>query len=407
VPEQAAGRDGVTPILRPRRLAEKSLPGHNRRHNRSLVLQHLFHRGAMSRADLARESGLTRVTIGELVAELQSDGLVRELGPRPGARPGKPATLIAVDVDATGIVAIDLSPDDRVVGAVLNLRGEVLHRAAQPLAGAGGEAAVEAVLALAAELVRACPSRLLGIGVGTPGIVDDGGVVRQAPNLGWYELDLGARIRRAFGCPVQLANDANAAALGVHSFALPGEGREGDEGSRPGPAGGGEPGAGGESLLVVRIEHGVGAGLIVGGALVRGEQFAAGEIGHVVIDEDGEPCACGRRGCLEAVIAAPRLRSRLAAAGTEGRARVLTDAGRALGVALAPIVSILNLNLVVLSGPPELIGGTLAESARRTLRARTMSAVSNGLELRTAPDGEDLVLRGAAVLVLSSELGVA
>jgi predicted NBD/HSP70 family sugar kinase len=401
MPEQAEPRRDATPILRPRRLAEKALPGHNRRHNRALVLQHLFHSGAMSRADLARESGLTRVTVGELVAELQSEGIVRELGQRPGARPGKPATLVEVDVDAYAIVAIDLSPDDRFVGALMNLRGDVLYRAGQPRAGATGEAAVEKVLALVESLVSSCSSRLLGIGVGTPGIVDGAGIVREAPNLGWSELDLGARIRRAFGHPVYVSNDANAAALGVHTFALPGEDR-----ALAGSAQAADAAEIGESLLVVRVEQGVGAGLVVGGALVAGEQSAAGEIGHVVIDENGPQCVCGRRGCLEAVIAAPHLRRRLAAAGADARSEVLTDAGRALGIALSPIVSILNLNLVVLSGPGELIGGTFLESARRTLRARTMSAVNNGLELRTASGGEDLVLRGAAVLVLSTELGV-
>jgi len=385
MPQQTARRAPDGPALRPRQLAEKSLPEHNRRHNRALVLQHLFHSGAASRADLARESGLTRVTVGDLVAELHGEGLVRELGQRQGARPGKPATLVEIDADAFHIAAIDLSPDDAFVGVVTNLRGEVQHRVTQPLAGATGETAVEKVLVLVAALVGAADSRLLGIGVGTPGIVDGEGIVRQAPNLGWYDLDLAARIRRAFDYPVHIANDANAAALSVRTF--------GDDTAA-------------ESLLVVRIEHGVGAGLVVDGTLVTGEQFAAGEIGHVVIDEVGEECVCGRRGCLEVILAAPHLKRRLADSGEQGREQVLTDAGRALGLALGPVISILNLNLVVLSGPAELIDGPLIDTARQTVRARTMSAVSNGLDLRTAEGAEDLVLMGAAVLVLSNELGV-
>jgi predicted NBD/HSP70 family sugar kinase len=395
MPQQVDHRREASPILRPRQLAEKSLPEHNRRHNRALVLQHLFHNGAMSRADLARESGLTRVTVGDLVGELQGDGILHELGQRPGARPGKTATLVEIDVDAFHIAAIDLSPDDSFVGVVTNLRGEVLHRIEQPLAGATGETAIEKVLILVAGLISAAGSRLLGIGVGTPGIVDGEGIVVQAPNLGWYDVDLGARIRRAFDYPVHVANDANAAALGVRTFSL-----------ADGESEGGSPSNAGESMLVIRVEHGVGAGLVVGGKLVEGEQFAAGEIGHVVVDEDGEECVCGRRGCLEVIIAAPHLKRRLAAAGEAGREQVLTDAGRALGVALSPVISILNLNLVVLSGPAELIGGTFIDTARQTLRARTMSAVSNGLELRTASGDEDLVLMGATVLVLSAELGV-
>ena len=382
--QQVDQRRNARPALRPRQLAEKALPEHNRRHNRALVLQHLFHGGTLSRADLARESGLTRVTVGDLVAELQAEGIVHELGQRQGTRPGKPATLVEIDADAFHLAAIDLSPDDSFVGVVTNLRGEVLHRLEQPLAGATGETAIEKVLILVAGLVGAASSRLLGIGVGTPGIVDGDGIVVQAPNLGWYDLDLGARIRRAFDYPVHVGNDANAAALGIRTF---------DENA-------------GDSLLVVRVEHGVGAGLVIGGTLVTGEQFAAGEIGHVVVDEDGEECVCGRHGCLEVIIATPHLKRRMAAAGEGKGEQVLTDAGRALGLALSPVISILNLNLVVLSGPAELIGGAFIDTARQTIRARTMSAVSNGLELRTASGDEDLVLMGAAVLVLSAELGV-
>jgi predicted NBD/HSP70 family sugar kinase len=181
--------------------------------------------------------------------------------------------------------------------------------------------------------------------------------------------------------------------LGVRTFSLPAT----DAAAAPVLGG---------SAMVVRIEHGVGAGLIIGGALVEGDQFAAGEIGHVVVDENGERCACGRNGCLELALAAPHLRRRLAAAPADEHEQVLGDAGRALGIALSPVLGVLNLNLVVLSGPADLIGGVLTETARTTIRARTMSAVSNGLDLRAASADEDLVLLGAVVLVLSGELGV-
>lgn len=376
---------GTTAAPRARRLAKKALPEDNRRHNRALVLQHLFHQGPLSRADLARESGLTRVTISDLVGDLQSEGIVHELGHRQGeVRIGKPATLVEIDADAFSIITLDLSPDDHFVGTVVNVRGEVRHSVEQPLDGATGEAAVERVIVLAAALIAAAGARVLGIGVGTPGIVDHDGVIREAPNLGWYGVDLGERIRRSFDYPVHVANDANAAALGIRTFKQ----------------------LTGESLMVVRIEHGVGAGLIVGGQLVEGEQYAAGEIGHVVVDEDGEQCACGRRGCLELVLAAPRLKRRIGDADASQRDAVLAEAGRALGIALSPVISALNLNDVVLSGPAELLDGPLIETARSTVRVRTMSAVSNGLELKTASGDEDLVLLGAAVLVLSSELGV-
>ncbi len=157
---------------------------------------------------------------------------------------------------------------------------------------------------------------------------------------------------------------------------------------------------------MITVEHGVGAGLIIGGALVTGDQFSAGEIGHLIVDEDGEPCVCGRRGCLEVSLAAPHLRDRLRGADAADRASILGDAGRSLGIALAPIISALNLKDVVLCGPQELLAGPLLEAAKETIALRTLPAVSNGLDMRMAKGGEDLRLLGAAVLVLSSELGV-
>jgi predicted NBD/HSP70 family sugar kinase len=158
--------------------------------------------------------------------------------------------------------------------------------------------------------------------------------------------------------------------------------------------------------MVVGIEHGVGAGLVVGGELVEGEQFAAGEIGHVTVEEDGDPCVCGRSGCLDLLIDAAHLRARLERTAPAERPAVFAAAGRALGVVLAPIVSVLNLNDVVLTGPPELIEGALLNAVIETARARTLPAVSDSLRIRSLAGDPDLTLIGGACLVLSAELGV-
>lgn len=111
--------------LRPR---TKVLPEQARNHNRALVLQTLFHVGAMSRADLSRETGLTRVTISDLIAELIDDGIVVERGIKETTGPGKPATIVDIDRDGHQIIGIDLSGPGAFVGAVMSLTGEVLHR---------------------------------------------------------------------------------------------------------------------------------------------------------------------------------------------------------------------------------------------------------------------------------------
>lgn len=376
------------PVGRPLRPRGKLLQEDARRHHRALLLQQLFRDGPASRADLARSTGLTRVTVSDLVGELVGEGLLEELGAPAETRVGKPPTLVGVVADSTHIIGLDLSPDDRMAGAVVNLAGEVKARHELALGGAKGEDAVALVHRLVSELIAMTDRPVLGIGVGSPGVVDAKGTVVDAPNLAWTDVDLAGGLRSALGLPVYVANDANTAVLGEHTF---GDGGERGEGS-------GEHGG----LMVLRVGTGVGAGLVLEGALLHGHRAAAGEIGHVVVDPDGERCACGRVGCLETLLAVPRLRKRLAE-----DPDALTKVGEQLGAALAPVVGTLNLHELVLAGPAELLDGPLREAADATIRARTMPVTGEEFVVRTSTLGDDVVLVGAGVLVLAGELGVA
>ncbi|KAA9085522.1 ROK family transcriptional regulator [Microbacterium radiodurans] len=370
-------------MVRPRRGAGKILPEHARAHNRSLVMQALFRDGAMSRADLARETALTRVTISDLVGGLIADGLVVEQGMREAAGPGKPAMLVDLDRAGHRIVGLDLSGSAEFVGAVLTLDGDIEARASMPVP-TDLDHAIGAVLSLARALVADAAAPVLGIGVGTPGVVDDAGVVLAAPGLGWDHLDLGVILGEAVGLPVIVANDANAAVLAERTF-----------------------GGAGDDIILVKVGRGVGAGLLTGGEPLRGARSAAGEIGHVTVGTDGGPeCACGKIGCLEAWISVPSLSARVDANVDAEREGLLRDAGERLGIALAPIVGALDLSEVVLSGPPELLDGTLARAAAETVRTRTLATFHDELQVRMTEQGEDIVLRGAAVMVLSGRLGV-
>ncbi|HLS62189.1 MAG TPA: ROK family transcriptional regulator [Ruania sp.] len=366
------------------RAQAKATPGDTRAHNRSLVLAQLFHGGQASRADLARATGLTRVTVSTLVADLIAEGLLVELGPAQAGRVGKPATLVGMRLDVYDVIAVDLSDDTLLRGAVVDLSGRVRQRRTSPLSGRTGTAAVQALRDLCAELMAATSRRVLGIGIGSPGVVEGGGVVVQAPNLGWQDEALSDVLTEALGTPVWVANDANAAVLAEVTFGAAATGW----------------------VTVVTVGHGVGAGLVADRQLVRGAHAAAGELGHVTLDPEGSMCACGRRGCLETVLAAPALRRALTAAGTEGRSAVLQHAGQALGAVLAPVVSTLDLREVLLSGPPELLDGPLREAVQRTLADRTMPIIGSDLTVRMARLGEDGVLVGATALVISGQLGV-
>lgn len=376
----------MTTTLRP---TTKVLPEHARAQHRSMVLQRLFHGGPASRADLARATGLTRVTVSDLVTSLLEEGLVAEAGPTPAGRVGKPATLVALRTRDHQVVAVDLTDDLALHGAILDLSGEIVERHSVPSNGRTGAAAVVAVADLCRELLGRATRPVLGVGVASPGVVDEHGVVVQAPNRGWFDLPLARMLSEELDVPVHVANDADAACLGELTYG----------------------GASGAGVLVLTVGEGVGAGIVVDGSLIRGVRHAAGEIGHVtaVDDRDGEEsplgppqqCACGRTGCLETVLSVPALRRRAA-----GDPDALAAVGRRLGIVLAPVVSALNLAEVVLSGPPELLDGPLRLAARQAVRSRTMPVISEDLQLRMTGLGEDGALRGAAVLVLSGQLGV-
>jgi predicted NBD/HSP70 family sugar kinase len=361
------------------------LPEHARSHNRALVLQALYRAEGLSRADLAREVGLTRVTISDLIADLISENLVIELGVRTDSRPGKPATMLDINRNGFMVIGLDLSVNSVFSGAVTNLDGTVLHREELDVEGMTGEQAVEATVRILDLLAATATAPILGVGVGTPGIVDSTGTVLSAPNLGWKNLPLQQILSTRSHLPVQVANDANIAALAERTF-----------------------GGGGADMMLVRTGRGLGAGLIVGGQLVYGSGSAAGEIGHVMVGTDGgDTCVCGKPGCLETWLAIPRIEARLADAASDSeREAILREAGERLAIATAPIVGALNLGEVVLSGPPELIDGPLIAAAADTLRDRTMAKFVGDLSVRMTTLGRDIIVLGAVVMVLTGQLGV-
>lgn len=350
--------------------------------NRRLIMQSLLRSDGSSRADLARVTGLTPATVSDLVAALLDEGLAEEAGRGP-AKVGKPSTLLRLNQRSRNIVAVDLSGSSVLRAAVMDLAGEITHRVQREFLGARGEDAALLTEEAIAEAVSAASSPLLGIGIGTPGIVTPTGTVVEAHNLGWLNVDLAPRLSDRFGLPVKVSNDANVAALAEYS----------------------SNGSTSQNLLVVKIGSGVGAGLVVNGQQYFGESFAAGEIGHIVVKDDGPRCRCGNRGCLEAVVSVPRLLAAIEAG--EAPEHVLAGAGRFLGLALAGPVSILDIHQVVVTETGLPRQDELCRAALGALRTRTLPSLGQAVSLRPSSLGEDVILLGARALVLSHELGVA
>ena len=382
----------------------KATHAQTRAHNASIVLRALYDLGPSSRAEIARLPGLTRTSVGDLVAELTAEGLAEEVGRGPSTG-GKAPTLVSLIDDARHMVTLDLG-ERTFTAALLNLRGEIQQRASRELEGADGDAAVALVHELIDELLASPHNQILGIGVGTPGIVDGDGTIRWAVNLSWTDLPLGKRLADHYNLPTVVANDSRAAAFATFLF-------EGED--RP------------ANLIAIKVGHGIGAGLVLDGQLFDGDGFGAGEIGHIVIEPDGAPCHCGRFGCLETVASVPSILRRaffrareeharipqsieaIAQAATEGdelALGVVRSAGRALGAAIASLTGALDVRRIVVLGSATVLGEVWLEAMRDEARRRTLATLARETEIVNGGLADDAVLLGTCALLLTRELGL-
>jgi predicted NBD/HSP70 family sugar kinase len=398
-----------------------------RAYNAALVLRALYEHSPISRAEVARMSGLTRTTVGDVIGELITDGLAREMGRGPSTG-GKAPILLELVEGARFVVGLDLG-EFVFRGALVDLRGNLRETAERRVEGLDGDQALGVVHELVDELVGRLPSdrgdTLLGIGVGTPGIVDAAtGTIRWAVNLDWENLPLGEILRERYDVPVQVANDSRAAALAIQLFDRPrADPQAGDPGARP-------------NLVAITVGRGIGAGVVLGGELFHGDGFGAGEIGHTTVVDDGAECRCGRFGCLETVASSRAILARATeqaqaqpesflggrrkdagelkladlaaglAAGDEETRRVVAAAGRYLGQIVASLIGVLDVERIVLHGSVSGLGQPWLDAVQDEARRRSLALLARDIRIEIAPPIGDLVVLGASALLLTAELGL-
>jgi predicted NBD/HSP70 family sugar kinase len=245
--------------------------------NRSVVLNAVRTSQLISRAELARQTGLQRSTVSLIVEQLLKEQWVVE-GELDQLPRGRKPRLLMLNTAKAGIIGVNVLPSStHIVLADLNANFKAQQSIGTP---AGPKEFVATVCARLQELMRAHPKIAYeGIGVSLPGRVDYAAQkLVFAPNLGWRDIDLKTPLERATGLPVQIENAANACAL-WEVWSGPHEGVQ--------------------DLIAVTVSEGIGTGVIANGQLVRGPSGAAGEFGHVPLSEDGPPCRCGSHGCWE------------------------------------------------------------------------------------------------------------
>jgi predicted NBD/HSP70 family sugar kinase len=231
----------------------------------------------MSRAELARHSGLQRSTVSSIVDQLIEEGWVTE-GAIGRAPRGRRPRFLHFNAERAGIIGVDLRPETTTVG-LAGLDARFVSQTSWPTPRHPDEFIDELTRSIAA--LRSTHARIVceGVGVSLPGRVDGSGRLIFAPNLGWRDVELKAKLETSIGLPVAVENAANACALAEMWF-----------GQHPEHV---------KHLVAVTVSEGIGVGLVLNGQLVHGSHAMSGEFGHVSIDEDGPPCSCGKRGCWE------------------------------------------------------------------------------------------------------------
>ena len=364
------------------------------------VLDLLRHDGPLTRAELLQRTGMARSTLVEKVDALRRLGLLRDAEVRRGTG-GRPATALAFDGGNRQLLLIDLGATHATF-AVANLHLRLLAVRRQRLdTTAGPDLVLPDVVAAARSVLAGHELPLLGVGVGFPGPVapDRATLEEQTMMRGWDGVDLASALGDAFGVPVLVDNDANAMAFGEHVASV--------------LAGG--PRA--ESLLVVKVSTGIGAGLIAGGVLHRGASGGAGELGHVRLGGASARCTCGSRGCLGAVASGRALLRRLRARGARRLSDVVRyidaadtaaldavrEAGAQVGAVLAGAVTMVDPDAVLLGGE---IGRLPAfvDAVRGPLFARVPARTARRLRLDRTVLADDSVITGLAGLVVDATL---
>jgi len=382
--------------------------------SRELVVDLVRSSGPISRVELAQASGLTQASISTIVRRLLDEGLVRETG-RVASTGGKPRTMVEINPRAVYGMGVQIG-EDALTYVVTDMRGGVVGR----LQVDAGPAASDDVTAAAVRIVDGFHDVVGSLGLASGAVAGLAVVgpratlahgVRTGPRSTESALHAGlhAALALRLGLPVIVDNDAAAAALGEFW-------------SRQVPRS--------ETFACVYLGTGVGSGIVLDGALHRGASSGAGELGHVSIDLDGEPCYCGNRGCLElaaspgAVVARARrdaaafddlglawapggvardfdLLARAAIAGHAAADGLVTRAAEQLAAGVVTLANLLDLDRVVLSGPGVAVAGSIY--ARAAVEALARTAFSRGVHttrVEVSTDPRDAAAIGAAALVV-------
>ncbi|WP_371496162.1 ROK family transcriptional regulator [Kitasatospora sp. NBC_00374] len=384
-----------------------------RRGSRSTLLRRLYFDGPLSRQELGRISGLSAGSISNVIGELLADGLVEECG-SVESDGGRPRILLQVPPGRAHLVGVDVG-ETQVRVALFDLTLTELAASDHPLSDKGHDVdhVVELILTGLAEVLATTgvdPDTVLGVGVGVPGIVEQGeaaehgqGIVVHSQTVDWDAVPLGRLLRAGTDLPLYVDNGAKTLGQAEMWFGA---------------------GRGTRHAVIALFGSGVGACVIADGARFRGATSSAGEWGHTKVHVGGRLCRCGSRGCLEAYVGAEALVERWGAApagssekaglaallaaaeaGEPAAVELLAEAAEYFGAAIADLINLFNPERIVIGGWAGLmLGPRLLPAVREAATAYALRFPRAQTSIELGRLGPDAVTVGAATLPLSQFL---
>lgn len=389
---------------------EKPTTRQLRRINRSTLLKRIYFDGPISRLELSQKTELSPATATNLTGELLTEGIIVESGIEE-SESGRPRTLLKINPEYGYFIGVDVG-ETRIQSELFDLTLKRLCTVTHPLNLEEIEPAqvVNPIITGIQDLLSQAnlqPESILGVGIGVPGLVDPAsGVSVYAPNWGWHDVPFLAMLQEQLSMPIYLENGAKAMALAESWF---GAGREVD------------------SLAVLLIGTGIGAGMITNGSLYRGATNSAGEWGHITIELNGRQCRCGSRGCLEAYAGARGIFQRLeelapqspllqggdqmtilaaitdaARSGDRVATRVLKDTAHYIGAGIANLINLVNPQLILLGGWVWMqIGELIDQELQQAIERYALKQPFCKTRMGQCQLGQDAVAMGSATLPLT------
>ncbi|OJX75761.1 MAG: sugar kinase [Leifsonia sp. 71-9] len=357
-------------------------------------------RSPISRIDVARLTGLSQAAVTKAVAPLVTAGLINDsLDPTLTGLPGRPVSPVAVVPEAVVALGVKVNADE-LIGVATDLTTRIIASERVPLVSHEPAAVIDAIVDLCASLQRAIGglgSRLGCVGVAVSGDVDtETGVVRDSALMGWRGVELGSALSERLSQEVVVENDVRALTIGEHWFGV---------------------GLGTGSFAIVTIGRGIGSGLHLNGEVVEGAYGVAGEIGHLPLTTPDHLCACGRRGCVEAVAATSAIVEAvstahgrpvpieeavaLGRAGDPAAVSAFAEAGHVIGAAIASLVNLVGPELVIIGGEG-VANFDLLEASLRESYAEHVFASADRCRIVVRPHTFEDWARGAAASAIRS-----